>query len=379
MMAALFVFRRPMPRAAMWLALLAMAASCVCLAGDQEEPLVIVQDGKYGYIDHTGNIIIRPQFIWAEDFWHGLGTVYVCGHYLSIDSSGTLLPLRVTIAGRLEPRHEGKKVGFVDANGQFKISAIFDGALPFSDGLAAVRIGKKWGFVDAAGQLVIQPKFSNAYYFREGVGIAELEDSGDVLIDKSGKILATKFGFVDLVSDGRVPAIRDGKNGYLDLQGNVVIPIVYDAGRSFSDGLAAVQKGSKWGYVDRDGRTMIPFEFDEAGQFANGLAPAKIGKRTGFINKSGTFSFDLAFRYAPGFLTGDEESNTFVAKTDVSRFWTDDNKFGYVNTSGQVIWGPADGSPDHTPILGWSEEENARSCKGIPESIRTKIAGFPPD
>jgi WG containing repeat len=38
-----------------------------------------MQDGKYGYIDHAGKVVIRPQFIWAEDFWGGLGTVYVCG------------------------------------------------------------------------------------------------------------------------------------------------------------------------------------------------------------------------------------------------------------------------------------------------------------
>jgi hypothetical protein len=365
-------------RSARWLVMLGLTASCICSGRDQDGPLVIVRDGKYGYIDHTGKIVIRPQFIWAEDFWRGLGSVYVCGRYASIDSSGKLLPHRVAVEGRLEPKHEGQKVGFVDEHGEFKINPTFDDALPFSDGLAAIQINKKWGFIDAVGHQIIQPKFSNAYYFREGVGIAQLPDSGDVLIDKSGKVLATEYGFVDLVSNGRVPATRGGKNGYLDLRGEVVIPLVYDDGRSFSDGLASVKKENKWGYVDRDGRTVIPFDFDEAGQFGNGLAPARAGTRTGFINKSGHFAFDLAFRYAPGFLTGDEESNLLVAGTDVSRFWTNENKFGYVNTSGRVIWGPADGSPDHPTILGWSDELNVKSCEGISESTKAKIAGFLP-
>lgn len=361
---------------ARWFVLFAFTATFACLGRGQDELLVVVQDGKYGYIDHGGKIVIRPQFIWADDFWRGLGTVYVCGQYLSIDSAGTLLPYRITVQDRLEPKRNGETVGFEDDHGQFRISPTFDDARPFSDGMAAVKISDKWGFVDAAGKLAIQPKFSNAYYFREGVGIAELKDFGDVLIDKAGRILATGFGFVDLVSEGRVPATRDGKNGYLDLRGNVVIPIVYDAGRSFSDGLAAVEKSNKWGYVDRDGRTVIPFAFDEAGQFGNGLAPAKAGRRTGFINKSGHFSFDLSFNYAPGFLTGDQESNTLVAKTDVSRFWTDDQKFGYVNSSGKVIWGPIEGSPDHPPLLGWSEEAKAQSCESISDAMRKRIAEF---
>jgi hypothetical protein len=90
------------------------------------------------------------------------------------------------------------------------------------------------------------------------------------------------------------------------------------------------------------------------------LAPVTIGTRTGFINKSGRLEFELPFRYAPGFLTGDEESNWFVADSDVSRFFTADDKFGYVNTSGR--------------LFGWSDEGNTESCKGISESMKAAIA-----
>jgi hypothetical protein len=145
----------------------------------------------------------------------------------------------------------------------------------------------------------------------------------------------------------------------------------------FSDSLAAVQKDNKWGYVNRDGELVIPPKFDYAGPFANGLAPAKLGGASGFIGKSGKFAFSLVFDYASGFFAGDEESNLFMAPSDVSAFWTADGKFGYVNRSGRVIWGPAVGSPDHPPLFGWSEAEKAASCDGVPESMRQKIAGFP--
>jgi len=362
--------------AALWLAFLVTATSSISLCADKREPLVIVKNGKYGYIDHEGKIVIQPQFVWAEDFWRGLGTVYVCGRYVSIDSSGSLHPLRITVEGHLEAKQSEGMFGFVDASGQLKIRPTFDEALPFSEGLAAVRVGDKWGFIDDRGAEVVPPQFKGAYYFREGVGAVNI--GGDyAVIDKSGKVLARGLQSVGFVADGRVPVTRGGKEGYLDLQGKVVVPLVYDAAMPFSSGLAAVRRDDKWGYVDREGKIAIPFRLEEAGQFASGLAPARVGAKSGFINKSGAFAFYLPFRQAAGFLTGDEESNLFIAESDVSRFWTADDKFGYVETSGRVIWEAPGGGPDHPPVLGWDEDDKVRSCEGIPESIKSTIASFP--
>jgi hypothetical protein len=357
--------------------LLATISSCFSLASVREEPLVVVQNGKYGFINHQGKLIIQPQFIWADDFWGGLGTVYACGHYVSVDSSGTFHPHRFAVEGHLEPVRRGEKVGFVDSDGHLKIEPVFDDALPFSGGYAAVKVGQNWGFVDIAGHQVIPPKFKSAYYFRDGVAVADLE-SGEVLIDAAGKTIASGYHFVNLVSDGRVPASRGDKGGYLNTRGEIVIPFRYESVSSFSGGVAAVQRDGKWGYLDREGHVVIPFEFDYAGPFSNGLAAAKVGSKTGFIARSGKFSFLLPFEYAPGFLAADQEG-LFVAESDVSRFWTDDHKFGYVNTAGQVIWGPAEGSPDHPPLFGWSDEDDSKSCEGIPEATRRTIAGFTHD
>jgi WG containing repeat len=318
--------------------------------------------------------VVKPQFIWADDFWQGLGTAYVCGQYVSVDSAGNLLPRRITAKGHLEPERRDNKVGFVDADGQFKISPVFDDGLPFSGGLAAVKVGEKWGFIDGTGSQVVPPKFDAAFYFRDGVAVAELP-SGEVLIDTNGKTVASGYGIVNLISAGRVPASRDNKEGYLDTHGEVVVPFLYESVRSFSGNLAAVKQNGKWGYLDRDGRIVIPFEFDDAGQFGSGLAPARVGSKTGFIDKFGKFSFLLTYTYAPGFFASDKDG-LFLAESDVSRFWTEDNRFGYVNKAGKVVWGPIDGSPDHPPLLGWTDEANSKSCEDIPETVRLKISMF---
>jgi len=211
-----------------------------------------------------------------------------------------------------------------------------------------------------------QQQFKDAYYFEEGVGTV-LSDSGELLIDRSGKVLASGFDSIDLIADGRIPVRLNEKSGYLNLQGQVAIPFIYDGVDSFSGGLAAVQKGDKWGYVDREGNVIIPFVFDNAGHFARGLAPVKIGTKAGFIDKTGKFLFYLeSGYYSDGFLYG-----------DVASFWNDERKFGYVSTSGRVIWGPIAETPDHPPILGWSQADKTQSCEGISEAVKARIAGFP--
>ncbi|MBK8352585.1 MAG: WG repeat-containing protein [Saprospirales bacterium] len=41
----------------------------------------------------------------------------------------------------------------------------------------------------------------------------------------------------------------------------------------FSEGLAAVELNGKWGFIDENGNRVIPsFKFDEVNSFSNGLA-----------------------------------------------------------------------------------------------------------
>jgi hypothetical protein len=342
----------------------------------QQHLYVVVEHGRYGFIDGSGSIAIQPQFWWATDFDEdGYATVYVCGRIASIDTAGSVGPYRDATGSRLEPMRHGENFGFVSASGKLQIEPRFDRALPFSDGLAAVQVGESWGFINAHGDVVIPLTFKAAYYFREGVGLVEGE-SGYEFIDKNAHVLASGFEQLSgVTNEGRIPVSRNGKHGYLDLQGRVVIPLKYDDALTFFHGLAPVKKGDKWGYIDRSGREVLAFKFDEAGEFRGGLAAVRIGSKSGFIDGGGTFAFYLDFQNAPGFYTHDAEA--LVSTDSLSRFWTKDDKFGYVNSSGKVVWGPIQESPDHAPLFGWTDEDKQHSCEGLNESIRKTAKTLP--
>ena len=68
------------------------------------------------------------------------------------------------------------------------------------------------------------------------------------------------------------PIYENGKWGFADENGTVVIPCRWDDVCDFHEGLAGVQWDGKWGYIDKTGELVIPCEFGEADDFHEGLA-----------------------------------------------------------------------------------------------------------
>lgn len=331
----------------------------------------VEKDGKFGYIDHTGKIIIPLQFEGANEFHEGLALVTA----------------------------NGKKL-FIDTTGRVVIRPNFDIVNNFSEGLAAVNIGQKripnlglisdpgkWGYLDSTGKLVIPLKFTHAEDFSEGlaaVNNADRDHGG--FIDHTGKIifsvpLDVTLGF----HEGLVGVLLKGSVSYYDRTGKR-IPIASDYGpksNSFSQGLVPISVKGKWGFMDRTGKLVIEANFEDAENFSEGLAPVKVkgevvwcpadesGNRSGatmmygYINRTGKLIIPAVFNSAAPFSEGlaavrkcDEAF--FIDKTGktvISGHFTYASSFsgglasfetltkdglllGYSDRTGKIVWGP---------------------------------------
>ncbi|MBT3269299.1 WG repeat-containing protein [Candidatus Poribacteria bacterium] len=60
------------------------------------------------------------------------------------------------------------KCGFINTEGDVVVEPRYDHVWPFSEGLAAVLVDGVWGFVNATGDMVIEPRFVGAWAFHEG-------------------------------------------------------------------------------------------------------------------------------------------------------------------------------------------------------------------
>jgi len=116
---------------------------------------------RYGYVDTSGAVVIRPQFQGAFDFSEGLAVV-------AVKANGAT------------------KYGYIDKSGAWVIQPQFDNAGFFSEGLAAVGTRTSgtdadptwitdysWGYIDKTGTVVIPMQYQTADSFSGGVARVE--------------------------------------------------------------------------------------------------------------------------------------------------------------------------------------------------------------
>ncbi len=115
-----------------------------------------------------------------------------------------------------------------------------------------------------------------------------------VIAQQAKKDWRDRYDDIDDFEGGIARVELDDKYGFVDQQGNVLVPVIYNKVRYFSESLAPVNNGfdynnkGEWGYADKSGRIVIPIGFKMAGAFSGGKALVKFDEdRYGFINKQG--------------------------------------------------------------------------------------------
>ena len=242
-------------------------------AGPFSEGLAAVTDDKggWGYIDKTGNYVIKPEWQQTHRFSGGLGLA---------EKDDTLFVIKRDDLSTTKVETEGY-TGWTR---------------PFSEGLAPVQIGFDWGYVNRNGRVAISPQFEWAFNFNEGLALVETSDSFGY-IDPSGQFVIGPFracqglkncvigpmtGSVGRFNEGLVPLTTgNGMWGYrarwqtdfCDRKGHIVVTTGFMQAQAFSEGLAAVRTAhGEWGYIDRRGNVVISPQFISAGPFSEGLA-----------------------------------------------------------------------------------------------------------
>jgi WG containing repeat len=332
-----------MPRRLCFLVLLAALLSpALCAQASAPRRLFQVeQDGKWGFIDSSGKLVIPFKFSKTESFAEGLAAVQYRG-----------------------------KWGYIDESGAFSIASQFSDAGKFNDGYAAVEVDGLWGFIDRSGRFTIAPQFDRILCFVDSPpavtndGWEYWQYLNETRTALSDVVTNVPWGF----SEGLTPVELDGKEGYVDLHGHFVIPPQFEEANVFSESLAAAKIDDKWdgkwGVIDRSGQWVIRPQFDWVTGFSEGLAVAQVGHKNGIIRKDGSWVLKPSYPFLHsmsesraafsggasgkwGYLdetgkvviepqfdkAGDFESG--LAQVEVQ------GRFGYIDRDGQYVWNPS--------------------------------------
>jgi WG containing repeat len=269
---------------------LAVISLLICTRAESPAPelLVVVKDGKAGFINRSGKIVIEPQFAKANDFSEGLAAAW---------------------------------------------ESVPEWMFPVA------------GFIDASGKWVIKPQFSKAGSFHEGYATAQLMDKFGtwVLVSRSGavaRVPASEVTPVSMsigdVSEGLAAFSPNGeKYGFMKPNASLAVPPIYDRVRSFHEGLANVCK-EKCGYVDSIGDLVIPLIYSASSDFHHDRARACDDSRCGYVAKDGTFTQSPdVFRVPDSF---GERMVEYSA--DGLHAFCKDGLCGYVDDKGQIAIKP---------------------------------------
>lgn len=287
-----------------------------------ENRILVARDGLFGYTDLDGQVVIPLQYPSASPFSEGkaVAVVFVDSFFVACT--------------------------YIDTLGRRLMEPVFQNAMPYRDGVAAIRRYDRWGFIDHTGREVLPTVYEVLSLPDHGVFFAG-DDYSVALFSRETMKPITKqvYTINSLVRDGRLHVVRDGKHGFLDLQGKEVIPCRYDEAGDFAQGRAMVRMGDRYGiidttgaiilpieyinratkghkyiyydglalveradgmlgYVDLNGQLAFPYWFPEAYQFSEGLAAVRHGGAWGYIDTKGELYLPLVFDLASPFEHG---------------------------------------------------------------------------
>lgn len=294
----------------------------------------VSENGKWGYVDEHGAMIIKPQFEMASDFKDGLARI------VAIDKIGYK-----------------NKYGYIDKSGRMVVEPNYDQAGDFSDGLAVVSKDYRSGYIDVAGKEVIPLQFVEAFDFSEGLAAVHIQSENGSdwgYINKKGEVVIPPKFFKAFDFHGGVAKVIDGKfgeanlQGFINTKGDFIIKPRFSLTGEFAEGLIPVEIGGydkkmgerlyshisgKWGYVDKTGKIIISPKFDNADEFSEGLANVTIGNKYGYINKSGQIVIKPQFEFS---------SNSYRCAyfSDGLACFERDGKIGFIDKTGKVVIEP---------------------------------------
>ena len=190
----------------------------------------------------------------------------------------------------------------------------YDELYEFHEGLARVCKDKKFGFIDKLGNEIISCKYDDAKDYDKGISIVTLGDKKGAINQQGDMVIPCKYDNINLCKDDSLAAaFINETSGFIDLEGNVVVPFDYEYCGTFSEGLADVRKNGLIGFVNRNGKLVIPCKYNNLYNdcgFSEGMVGVSIDGKWGYIDKNGNiiipfqtgltgapFSSGLSMRY----------------------------------------------------------------------------------
>lgn len=252
-----------------------------------EELRCFKQDGYYGAVNQSGKIVIPFEYNQLKAFDEGIALA------------------SKTISGV-------EKWGKIDTTGKIVVPFEYTSGEWVDSEMNLIQQENQYGLNDLKGNVIIhlgnnriiKNKYSEGFtIFYPGETLNEQRQYCG--ITKGGKIVFSAiYDAIDSYGHEGMAQVRKGdKCGFINLSGELVIPLIYDDAEAFSEGLAFVKKDGKWGFINKLGEAVIDFEYDGDtasyitwdSRFHNGFSKVCKNGKLGIINQNGNVIIPIEY------------------------------------------------------------------------------------
>lgn len=281
-----------------------------------QDPIPFQSNGLWGYKDSLGLKIIPAQYNHVGDFYQGYAIISIKGkkgvitlenelvvpakyeHLRHIGNDRFLFGYRTKYLGEFD-------TGIIDTKGNVIIEPEYYSILPYKK---AYRVTKQTYEVVGTNQGMDTRKIFNKYG----------------LFSYDGKmIIEPKYDEVKRLNDTLFNVVNNDSMALFHLFRGQLTEFRYKGIGKLNEGLINFRKEGRCGYINTIGEVIIPSKYESCGMFLGDLAKVKIEDKTKFINSKDSIVHELDFK-----------SYTRPYK---NQFAVYDGKWGVVDTSGQYI------------------------------------------
>ena len=257
--------------------------------------ITVDSKNKYGLVSYAGSKILENKYekidaIYGENYY----VIEEKGNQQVINASGEKIVdsgfdkiTQLNTDGIIFKKD--KKYGFMDYNEKVIIEPEYDNLKEINEGILRARKDKKYGLIDLKNKEKLKFNYKDIYYEENaGFYVAEDEKYNSEIIDSDFEVklkgilseLNKEKGYMKLKigdeykyynfkfeekdvkeilsSNTLFLSKKDGKYGFLDKEGNVVVDYIYEeALEQNSQGYAAIKNNDVWGAINSEGKVVV--------------------------------------------------------------------------------------------------------------------------
>ena len=301
----------------------------------EENVLKVKENGKYGLINLNGKKLLNCEY-------DNIYTLKGIKNSLIIEKAG--------------------RVGLVDDSGRVIIEAIYTEIKPLGteplDGYIVKNENGKYGVIGANKEKKLEDKYDNIEQVVGNNLFVITEGEKQKLINSKGTIILEE-GFDQikqvLKNSKEVIFVKDGLYGVMTTDGTVTIPNTYQSLKQLENGYLVAKKDDRYGIIDTKNSEKVYFNYTsinynkdlelyvaEDKDFKSSIIDKNFEvKLMGILSELNTEKKYIKMRINEEYkyynLDFEEEENTKILKGNTLFLSKKDNKYGYVDSEGNVV------------------------------------------